>query len=101
MNRSIKLSVQGTILTAMLVLGTVHASAASALESAPAPRQPVISAAAAWTAPEGYTREDSFYGVAAKCQAVGQSGVADGKWSAYLCVQELPFTPFQALYVRK
>ncbi|MER7513969.1 hypothetical protein ABTX82_37480 [Streptomyces lavendulae] len=100
MNRSIKLAVHSTVLAATLALGAPQALAASASEGARTAQQSVISSPAAWTPPEGYTREDSFYGTAAKCQSVGRSGVTEGKWSSYLCVQELPFTPFQGLYVQ-
>lgn len=100
MNRSIKLAVHGTVLAAALVLGAPQAFAVSVPEGARTAQGPVDSSAAAWTPPEGYTRVDTFYG-GAECHAAGKSGVAEGRWSAYLCVQEFPYTPFQSLYVRK
>ncbi|MGA6175390.1 hypothetical protein ACPEIF_34725 [Streptomyces sp. NPDC012600] len=101
MNRSMKFAVHGVVLVATLTLGAPQALAASASESARTAQQPVLSAATIWPPHEGYTREDSFYGMEAKCQSVGRSGVSEGKWSAYLCVQELPFSALRGLYVKK
>jgi hypothetical protein len=86
---------------AMLVLGAPQAFAASDGNAAGAAHQPVASSVNAWTPPEGFTREDSFYGMAASCESVGRNGVTEGKWSAYMCVPVAPFSPFHYLYVKR
>ncbi|OKK11129.1 hypothetical protein AMK16_33035 [Streptomyces sp. CB00455] len=80
--------------TAALVLG------ASPVFAAAPKQQPVVSTASAWTPPADYIHEASFFGAAA-CQAAGKEGVTEGRWSAYICYQKLPFTPVQELYVKK
>ncbi|MBW5486926.1 hypothetical protein [Streptomyces bambusae] len=85
MNRSLPLALPGTLLAAAaLALTTPHASAAPTARTA---------------APEGYVREHSFP-TAAQCRSTGTQGVAQGRWTAYACVQELPFTPSQTLFVK-
>ncbi|MFG2986773.1 hypothetical protein ACGFYQ_36945 [Streptomyces sp. NPDC048258] len=101
MNRSIQKAVHCTILAAALALSAPQAFAASGSDAAGPARQPVASQASAWLPPAGYVKESSFYGTAAACESTGRTGIAEGKWIAYICYQALPFTPFQDLYVKK
>ncbi|MER6712802.1 MULTISPECIES: hypothetical protein [unclassified Streptomyces] len=101
MTRSAQSAVHGMILAAMLALGAPQAFAASDGNTTGSARPPAASSANAWTPPTGFTREDSFFGTAAACESTGRNGIAEGKWSAYVCVQAAPFTPFRDLYVKK
>ncbi|MBT2406303.1 MULTISPECIES: hypothetical protein [unclassified Streptomyces] len=87
MNRSIRRLLQGAVFATALAASAPQAFAATA---------PGIG-----TPPAGYVHEPSFHGTATACRAAGAEGIADGKWTAYFCYQELPFTPFQKLYVKK
>ncbi|MFB7982792.1 hypothetical protein [Streptomyces vinaceus] len=80
--------------TAALALGTSPVFAATAAQ------QPAASTTTAWAPPAGYTHEGSYFGAAA-CQASGEAGITENRWSAYVCYQKLPFTPVQELYVKK
>ncbi|MEV0011109.1 hypothetical protein [Streptomyces sp. NPDC047973] len=95
MSRSMQRTVYSALLSVAFVMGAPQAFAA------PAGSQQQAAAVAAVAPPAGYVHEDSFYGTAAACQTTGKNGVADGSWTAYVCVQTLPFTPFQDLYVKK
>ncbi|MGW6578226.1 hypothetical protein ACWF76_02320 [Streptomyces globisporus] len=95
MNRWIRRSLHGAVLTAALAATAPQAFAATTDQ-----QQPVASPAFG-TPPPGYVHEESFYGRAAACQAEGKAGIAEGRWTAYFCYQALPFTPFQELYVKK
>lgn len=100
MNRLIQKTALGTMLAVTLALGVPQAFAASGSDTTGATHQPGASPADAWTPPEGFARE-GFFGPAASCESMGRNGVAEGKWSAYLCHRDLPFTPFVYLYVKK
>jgi hypothetical protein len=101
MTRSIRKTAPCVILIGMLAMSVPQAFAASDANAAGAAHQPVNSSAKPWTPPEGFVREVSFYGMAASCESVGSNGIAEGKWSAYLCVPVGPFSPFQYLYVKR
>ncbi|GGY22067.1 hypothetical protein [Streptomyces djakartensis] len=98
MTRAIQKAVPGIVLAAMLALGAPGAYAASGGGTTGSEQRPVASA---WTPPEGFVREASFSGMDAACEKAGRNGIADGKWSAYICVRVLPFSPFVDLYVKK
>ncbi|QCD59153.1 hypothetical protein CEB94_33235 [Streptomyces hawaiiensis] len=89
------------ILVGMLALSVPQAFAASDGNPVSAAHQPAASSAKPWTPPEGFVREASFYGMAASCESAGSNGIAEGKWSAYLCVSVGPFSPFYYLYVKR
>jgi hypothetical protein len=101
MTRSVRTALHCALLTATLALSASPAFAAPPGNAAPSPHPSTASSTRAWTPPAGFTREDSFFGGAAACEAAGGKGVAEGRWSAYVCVQGLPFTPFKDLYVKK
>ncbi|MDG9714775.1 hypothetical protein [Streptomyces sp. DH10] len=98
MTRVIQKAVPGMVLAAMLALGAPEAYAASGGSTTGSEQQPV---AGAWTPPEGFVRDDSFFGMDAACEKAGRNGIAEGKWSAYICVRVAPFSPFMDLYVKK
>ncbi|CAL9549809.1 hypothetical protein SUDANB1_04408 [Streptomyces sp. enrichment culture] len=100
MNRLTRKTVLGTMLAVTLALGAPQAFAASGGDTTGPTRQSGVSQANSWTPPEGFARE-GFFGPAASCESMGRNGVAEGKWSAYLCHRDLPFTPFVHLYVKK
>ncbi|MEF2529468.1 MULTISPECIES: hypothetical protein [Streptomyces] len=86
----------GAALATPAALGAAEASAAAAVRADGS----VQSRAAAWAAPNGYTRE-GFAGLPSACEARGRAGVADGSWTAYVCHRDLPFSAFVNLYVKK
>ncbi|MEU1849557.1 hypothetical protein ABZ499_09845 [Streptomyces sp. NPDC019990] len=98
MTPAIQKAVPGMVLAAMLALGAPEAYAASGGSTTGSGQQPV---AGAWTPPQGFIREPSFFGKDADCEKVGRNGIAEGRWSAYVCVRVLPFSPFVDLYVKK
>lgn len=69
---------------------------------------PITSASsiAVWTPPDGYVYEAAWFGTAAYCESQGKKGVAEGRWTDYLCHAELrqgadiPLL-FHVLYVKK
>ncbi|MFJ8871349.1 hypothetical protein ACIRD6_37080 [Streptomyces sp. NPDC102473] len=95
MPRSMQRTVYCALLAIAFVMGAPQAFAA------PARSQPQAASVAVVTPPAGFVHEDSFYGTASACQTRGKSGIADGSWIAYVCIQTLPLTPFQDLYVKK
>ncbi|MFI8105632.1 hypothetical protein [Streptomyces sp. NPDC086023] len=100
MNRSMLRALPGAVLagaalTAALTLGAPQALAASG--GAPAD-EPTLSRVTGL--PGDYVRQ-GFTGLPAGCEAAGRAGVADGRWSAYLCHRDLPFSAFVNLYVKK
>ncbi|MFF5470818.1 hypothetical protein [Streptomyces achromogenes] len=101
MTRSTRTALHCVIPAAILALGAPQAVAAADGDATGAARRPVASSVSAWTPPEGFTREDSFYGMAAACESAGRNGVTEGKWSAYVCVPIAPFSPFHHLYVKR
>lgn len=85
---------------AALMLSAAQASAETRGDNVDAARPHPLTLTALQP-PADYVRENSFYGLPAACHLEGKSGIINGRWYAYLCYQELPFTPFQALYVKK
>ncbi|MEU7088811.1 hypothetical protein [Streptomyces achromogenes] len=101
MTRSTRTALLCVIPAAMLALGASQALAASDGNTTGAAHPPVASSVSTWMPPEGFTREDSFYGMAAACESAGRNGIAEGRWSAYVCVPIAPFSPFHHLYVKR
>ncbi|MFI1470983.1 hypothetical protein [Streptomyces wuyuanensis] len=99
MARLIRRTALGTLIAATLVMGAPQAFAVSD-GGAAGQRLPGASTARAGALPEGFTREGLF-GPAGSCDLAGRSGVAEGRWREYLCIRDLPFTPYLHLYVKK
>ncbi|MFE2927170.1 hypothetical protein [Streptomyces goshikiensis] len=89
MTRPMRRALHGVVLAAALAATAPQAFAATTS------RQPL------GTPPAGYVRDQSFHGTAAACQTAGRAGITQSTWTAYLCYQALPLTPFQELYVKK
>ncbi|MFJ7159587.1 hypothetical protein ACIQUQ_32205 [Streptomyces sp. NPDC101118] len=102
MNRSMLRALPGAVLagaalTAAFALGAPQAFAAPG--GAPAVRGDEPARSQVLGLPRDYVRQ-GFSGLPAGCEAEGRAGVADGRWSAYLCHRDLPFSAFVNLYVK-
>ena len=86
MYSSIRRTTVGALLAVPLALATPQAYAAPVADTAASVR----------ALPDGFVRESP----ASSCASTGARGVAEGKWTAYLCRQDLPLTPFVYLYVK-
>lgn len=100
-NNTLKHSLLAATAAAALTVSSSPALAAMGSE------RPVPAAQTAkWLPPEGYTYETSFVGSSASCTSQGATGVAEGRWSAFVCHEEMMkltdnWMLFQSLYAKK
>lgn len=96
------------VCTAALVAGAVLQAPASAAIAANTSGAASASGrfATAWTPPEGYVYEAAWLASEAYCEAQGEKGISEGRWTAYVCNREyrggadIPLL-FWVLYVKK
>ncbi|KOU43927.1 hypothetical protein [Streptomyces sp. WM6378] len=91
---------------AALVLAATPASAASYDNATPRPLPSTAFRANDWTAPPGFVFDSALLSTPEGCRAKGEKGIAQGKWSAYVCheqlvqVTDVPLL-YQFLYVKR